>query len=393
MTSLFRKRSQTLNVTEPLPTYSVNYLGNVPTVMAKGDGCADKALGVVWKNMQKRGLGNSMTVKVSPKGLQAETKQQGVTEYSSHRITYCIAPPQYPRVFCWIYRHEGKKMKVEQRAHAVLCASDAVAKCLVAQLQEATTSALREFVRDKCRRQNYRLLVKCKLGVDVTVCKRKALLSTAHNYKPPVARSRSAPRLHSIDESYLEEGLAEEEDEEEALHRTGTSPGELSIDSAIYEIEEEDDLEDVDEEEEEEEAATARERRARGANRWGIDDTSSIGDSIDTTSSTTSDDIVDDLLDDASVRFYIRQSSAPASTWSGDDGDSVISTESGYSECDSEPTGGARVMIICEQELRELELEASRRERSSSLVSCGSNDTLKGEQLVDDSPHACVIYL
>lgn len=54
-------------------------------------------------------------------GLRAVTREHGLTEYWAHRVTYCAAHPAYPRVFCWVYRHEGRRLKQELRCHAVLC--------------------------------------------------------------------------------------------------------------------------------------------------------------------------------------------------------------------------------------------------------------------------------
>uniref|UniRef100_A0A183C786 PID domain-containing protein n=1 Tax=Globodera pallida TaxID=36090 RepID=A0A183C786_GLOPA len=62
----------------------------------------------------------AMRLCVCRSGLRAETCM-GVTEYFAHRITWSAAPSQYPHVFCWIYKHEGKRMKPELRCHAVLC--------------------------------------------------------------------------------------------------------------------------------------------------------------------------------------------------------------------------------------------------------------------------------
>ena len=45
-----------------------------------------------------------MKVTVCPSGLKAVTKEHGLTEYWANRITYCTADPEYPKVFCWIYR-------------------------------------------------------------------------------------------------------------------------------------------------------------------------------------------------------------------------------------------------------------------------------------------------
>jgi hypothetical protein len=47
-------------------------------------------------------------VTISASGLKAVTKEHGLTEYWANRITFCTADPNYPKVFCWIYRYEGR---------------------------------------------------------------------------------------------------------------------------------------------------------------------------------------------------------------------------------------------------------------------------------------------
>lgn len=69
-----------------------------------------------------------MRVVVCASGLKATTRQHGLTEYWANRITHCCAPKNFPRVFCWIYRHEGRKLKHELRCHAVLCSKESVAQ-------------------------------------------------------------------------------------------------------------------------------------------------------------------------------------------------------------------------------------------------------------------------
>lgn len=69
-----------------------------------------------------------MRILVCSSGLKATTRQHGLTEYWSNRITYCCSPKNYPRVFCWIYRHEGRKLKHELRCHAVLCPKESIAE-------------------------------------------------------------------------------------------------------------------------------------------------------------------------------------------------------------------------------------------------------------------------
>uniref|UniRef100_A0A0R3S1C6 PID domain-containing protein n=1 Tax=Elaeophora elaphi TaxID=1147741 RepID=A0A0R3S1C6_9BILA len=116
LTFPFRRRRKHYTINPPDDTYHVVYLGNVLTIIAKGAECLEKPLSLIWHtycNKQRAELPMKLTVTRS--GLKAETKQQGVTEYWSHRITYCLAPSNLPRVFCWVYKHEGKKMKPELR--------------------------------------------------------------------------------------------------------------------------------------------------------------------------------------------------------------------------------------------------------------------------------------
>lgn len=152
-----------------------------------------------------------MKLTITQSGLKAFTKEHGLTEYWSHRVTYCLASPQFPRIFCWVYRHEGRKLKQELRCHAVVCSKESVAKQIAGQLQNRLAQALNEFKRDKISRQNARLSLANSVYENPSLPRRKILLSTgSHNYRPPLERSKSAPRLMSIEESLEEdEELAE----------------------------------------------------------------------------------------------------------------------------------------------------------------------------------------
>lgn len=115
MTSLFgiRRRRGKFIVNAPDPETRVTYLGNVLTPLAKHD--VDRPLSLIWRAHCSRSTtitsaasqDLSMTLRVTANGLNALTAQQGLTEYWAHRITWCGAPAAYPRVFCWIYKHEG----------------------------------------------------------------------------------------------------------------------------------------------------------------------------------------------------------------------------------------------------------------------------------------------
>lgn len=171
--------------------------------------CVEKPLCSLWKNYtsnQKPDVHMKLTITQS--GLKAFTKEHGLTEYWSHRITYCLASPQFPRIFCWVYRHEGRKLKQELRCHAVVCSKESVAKQIACQLQGRLAQALNEFKRDKISRQNARLSLANCVYENPSLPRRKILLSTgSHNYRPPLERSKSAPRLMSIEESLEEDEL------------------------------------------------------------------------------------------------------------------------------------------------------------------------------------------
>ncbi|GIY63945.1 protein FAM43A [Caerostris darwini] len=232
---LWNKRSVT--ITEYDPTYKVTYLGNVITQYAKGDGCVDKPLATLWKNYCAN-VKHEITMKltISNSGLKATTKEHGLTEYWANRITFCAAPPQYPKVFCWIYRHEGRRMKQELRCHAVLCDKEDKAKTMASQLNQRLTLALQEFRREKLSRQKARLSLANSCYDNPTIPRRKLLLSTGStNFRPPLERSKSAPKLTAIDEIEEEEeplGLVDD-DEFDDEFLTGSMISEIESSSDI----------------------------------------------------------------------------------------------------------------------------------------------------------------
>lgn len=155
---LWKKRS--VNLTDYDPVYKVIYLGNVLTPWAKGQESVEKPLATLWKNYclnVKHEIIMKLTICNS--GLKAITREHGLTEYWSNRITFCTTHAKYPRVFCWVYRHEGKKLKHELRCHAVLCNKDIEASDARAQLTSRLSIALAEFRREKRMKQNTRLLL------------------------------------------------------------------------------------------------------------------------------------------------------------------------------------------------------------------------------------------
>ncbi|XP_052866702.1 uncharacterized protein LOC128272859 [Anopheles cruzii] len=217
---LLRRNCHSIDISRPDPEYKVSYLGNVLTGWAKGDGCVEKPLATLWRNYTQNSKPDvMMKLCLCPSGLKATTRQHGLTEYWSHRITYCSSPKNYPRVFCWIYRHEGRKLKHEFRCHAVICSKENIAQEISTILKENLAKALREFKRDKLNRQNARLSLANSVYDNPSMPRRKIMLSVgANNYRPPLERSKSAPKLMAIEEMIGEE---DEEGDEGQLQQLG----------------------------------------------------------------------------------------------------------------------------------------------------------------------------
>ncbi|KAL1514137.1 hypothetical protein ABEB36_003446 [Hypothenemus hampei] len=203
------KKCASATISKPFPTYHVAYLGNVLTGWAKGEGCIEKPLTTLWRNyIQSSRPDVNMHLTVSGGGLKAVTKNHGLTEYWAHRLTTCAAPAEFPRIFCWVYRHEGRRLRHELRCHAVLCASTDVATQIEKQLKEFLCRALTDFKKEKLSRQNARLSLVNSINENGSLPRRKILLGIGcHNYRPPLECSKSAPKLSSIQEIFGEEEI------------------------------------------------------------------------------------------------------------------------------------------------------------------------------------------
>lgn len=206
----WKKRTVTIN--EYDPTFKVLYLGNMITSWAKGEGCTDKPLSTLWKTYcaNSARLYMPMELTVCASGMKAVTKKHGLTEYWANRVTYCCAPADHPGVFCWVYRHEGPRLKQELRCHAALCLKPEQAHELTVQLNDRLALALQEFRREKLTRQKARLSLANACYDCPCMPRRKLLLYRGTiNFKPPIEMSKIAPKLTVIEEDDLEDELAE----------------------------------------------------------------------------------------------------------------------------------------------------------------------------------------
>lgn len=203
------------------PSFKVIYLGNLGMqICSKDESCLDKPIKTLWNNyVVNMKTEIVMRLTICNSGLKAITRQHGLTQYWSNRLVYCCCHKNHPRIFAWIYRHEGKKMRQELRCHAVFCPSAEKASKMVTMLNQRLTLALQEFKREK--KSNGQLVASTddntltlhKLPRTIPL-RRQILAKGSKNFRPPLDRSKSAPKLTSIQE---EDDIFDDEDSQDEL--------------------------------------------------------------------------------------------------------------------------------------------------------------------------------
>ena len=114
-------------------------------------------------------------------------------------------------------------MKQELRCHAVLCPSENKARLMAKRLKERLHQALIDFKKEKVWRQNARLSLANAADEQKTMPFRKIMLQAgSSNYRPPLEKGKSAPKLKVIEEVIFEEDEEnlEDETEEDMFHHT-----------------------------------------------------------------------------------------------------------------------------------------------------------------------------
>jgi len=201
------------------PSFKVIYLGNLGMQLwSKDESCLDKPLGTLWNNyLVNMKTEIVMRLTICNSGLKAITRQHGLTQYWSNRLVYCCSHKNYPRIFSWVYRHEGKKMRQELRCHAVFCPTPEKATKMVTMLNQRLACALQEFKREKKSRgftivSNITSSQQQKMPRTIPL-RRQILAKGSANFRPPLERSKSAPRLTSIVEEDYDTDEHEFQDE------------------------------------------------------------------------------------------------------------------------------------------------------------------------------------
>ncbi|XP_030631371.1 protein FAM43A-like [Chanos chanos] len=214
---MFKSKRRKFDISAEDPTYTVLYLGNSTTIQSKGEGCADVAISKIWNKSEMGRNGTKMRLTISSQGIRMvhtdEKAKKPGHMYLLHRVTYCVADSRLPKIFAWIYRHEIKHKAVMLRCHAVLVSKPEKAKAMALLLYQTSATALAEFQRLK-RREDARHQQQLIIGEQtIPLVPIRKLMNGQCLYKPPVERSRSAPKLGSI----TEDSIGEEEEEKAML--------------------------------------------------------------------------------------------------------------------------------------------------------------------------------
>jgi len=201
-------RSKSFDINKKPSTFKVHYLGNIQTSLTKGDGCADRPAKLLWDMHVKNNgrLGRKLKLTITSGGLEAEsycTPTKEITKYNTNRIAYYyVAQKINSKLFIWVYRHVNIRsgLTTELRCHACLVQKEEDAKLLMQLLHNRLQETLKEYIREKHRRQVTRLSTAKQTTLPP---KRVSTLSLASNYRPSLTRSMSnigIGRLDSIDE-------------------------------------------------------------------------------------------------------------------------------------------------------------------------------------------------
>ncbi|XP_077987719.1 protein FAM43A-like [Glandiceps talaboti] len=218
MINIFKRKKQQLTITAEDPSYTVSYLGNASTLQSKGEGCCDEPVAKIWRKSRQGKKTRKVKITVTSRGLKLDfvdkLKGPAAQFYLLHRISYCVADRNNQKVFAWIYRHELKRKAVELRCHAVLCNKAEKAKAMALCLYQVFTTSFVDYKRERRDRER-RDLGQRKDPYKPSLPLRR-IMNGASKFRPPLDRTRSAPRLGAIREDRIREEEEEEEEEQQA---------------------------------------------------------------------------------------------------------------------------------------------------------------------------------
>lgn len=226
---MFKLKKNKTPITPGEKTYSVQYLGSLRTVNAKGDGCLDEPVKEIWRISDKGRRTAKAKVTIALDGLNLERTDMKdlsttVQFFQLHRLSYCGTAKGYSKVFAWVHRNELPRMQVELRVHAVICKKTDQVKDMTALLTERIYTNFQDYKKE----MHIKDRLTARRSSEGTVPYR--VMNMKSNFMPPAARRGSmpfldgAPELQLVEEEEEEEGEEEEDGEENSGGSAGISP-------------------------------------------------------------------------------------------------------------------------------------------------------------------------
>ncbi|XP_033103993.1 protein FAM43A-like [Anneissia japonica] len=218
--NVFKRTKQKFTVTPEDPIYNIRYLGNVRTLVAKGEGCTESAVRKLWKKTNQGKKSAKIKLTISAKGLKLEglnrDRQSMAQLYQIHRISHRCVDQNFTRVFCWVYRHERKHKQVELRVHAAICSKQEKAEEVFSILQQICNSSFADYKKEKRDRERITEQTNSIVSLEhLPSVPLRRRLNTRSNFLPPLETSRNAPKLGLLceeDEDVEQDILAEKYD-------------------------------------------------------------------------------------------------------------------------------------------------------------------------------------
>lgn len=134
--------------------FYVKMLGSCPVTKAHGPGCADEAVEKIVTNTKK--VKNApaseslkkvlITVSTRKLTIQDMLTKEKIMDIPIYRVSYCVAAPNFTKVFAFISRVQGKH---DLNCYAFLCSKESMAQALALTIADAFKLAYENYEKAK----------------------------------------------------------------------------------------------------------------------------------------------------------------------------------------------------------------------------------------------------
>ncbi|XP_071949337.1 protein FAM43A-like [Antedon mediterranea] len=213
MVNVFKRKKQQFTVTPADPTYNIRYLGNVRTLLGKGEGCTENEVQKLWKKTNQGKNSAKIKLTISTTGLKLQglnRDRKPMTQlYQINRIPFRCVDLNRKVIFCWVYRHERKHKQVELRVHAAVCSKPEQAQEIYNVVNQNCNSSFADYKREKRDQERITEQINSSITSYLPSVPLRRRLNTRSHFLPPIEKTRNAPKLDSLceEEEELENNI------------------------------------------------------------------------------------------------------------------------------------------------------------------------------------------